>query len=49
LEDPAAVILPLDFLIELEERGSRFFELALLLVRSDHVASVIVNADHRIM
>jgi hypothetical protein len=27
---------------------SRFFEIALVLVRFDHVASVIVNANHRI-
>jgi hypothetical protein len=27
----------------------RLFEIALVLVRFDHVASVIVNADHGIM
>jgi hypothetical protein len=30
-------------------KRSRFFEIARLLVRLDHVASFIVNADHSIM
>ena len=29
--------------------NSRFFEIARVLVRLDHVASVIINADHSIM
>ena len=29
--------------------GLPFFELALVLVRLDHIASVIVNANHGIM
>jgi hypothetical protein len=29
--------------------GSRFSEIAAVFVRLDHVASVIVNADHGIM
>jgi hypothetical protein len=32
-----------------EQRGSRLFEIARVLVRFDHVASVIVNANHCIM
>jgi hypothetical protein len=31
------------------DRRSWFFELALVLVRFDHVASFIVNANHRRM
>ena len=27
----------------------RFFEIALVLVHLDHIASIIVNADHGIM
>jgi len=32
-----------------ETNGSPFFEIAIVLVRLDHVASVIVNANHGIM
>ena len=31
------------------EKTSLFFEVALVLVRFDHVARFIVNADHRVM
>jgi hypothetical protein len=30
-------------------KTSRLFELALVLVRLDHVASFIINADHGVM
>jgi hypothetical protein len=30
-------------------KASRLFEVALVLVRLDHVTSVIVNADHRVV
>jgi hypothetical protein len=32
-----------------EALAPRFFEIAILLVRLDHVATVIVNADHSIV
>jgi hypothetical protein len=32
-----------------KQKASPLFELALVLVRLDHVASVIVNANHRSM
>jgi hypothetical protein len=35
--------------LEPEKRPLRFFEIARVLVRFDHVASFIVNANHRIM
>ncbi len=30
-------------------KTSRLFEIALMLVRFDHIAHIIVNADHGIM
>jgi hypothetical protein len=33
----------------LKTKRLRFFELAFVLVRFDHVASFIVNADHSVM
>jgi hypothetical protein len=35
--------------LEPEKRPLRFFEIACVLVRLDHVASFIVNANHSIM
>ena len=35
--------------LEPEKRPLRFFEIARVLVRFDQAASIIVNANHRIM